>query len=86
MFTKRNMIIGGVIAIALLISIIIGYYRGVIHERNRDDKKKIEYIEKHIELSEERIDSIKRTVKADVKIVTKWKEVVREKEKRIQRY
>lgn len=81
MFTKRNMIIGGAIVVALLISIIVGYYRGVIHERDRDDKKKIEYIEKRIELSEEQIDSIKRTVKADVKIVTKWKEVIREKEK-----
>lgn len=81
MFTKRNIIIGGVIILALLFVFYFGYQRGVINQDNKETKTKIEYIEKEIELTQDKIDSIKSTVKKDTEIVIKWKDKIKVVEK-----
>ena len=81
MFTKRNIIIGSVIILALLFVFYFGYQRGTINQDNKETKTKIEYIEKEIKLSQNKIDSIKNSVKKDTEIVIKWKEKIKEVEK-----
>lgn len=73
MFAKRNIIIGSVIILALLLIFYLGYRRGVVNQSDLETKTKIEYIDREIKLDQTKIDSIKKSVKKDTEIVIRWK-------------